>query len=88
MMTRFLELKKPIKLFLLQKPSIPSSALLTGILVDVLKPLAVATETVQHHYYWPISIVLPLYKVILQKLTKEPDGMGPVKDVIRKNPIR
>lgn len=42
-------------------------------IVDLLKPLTVATESVHHCCYSPISVVFPLYKVIIQRLTEEID---------------
>ncbi|VDP18846.1 unnamed protein product [Heligmosomoides polygyrus] len=61
MMSRFLELGKPLELFLLERPRYPMLDATdwdtVKKIVFVLKPLAVATETVQHRYYSTISVV-------------------------------
>ncbi|VDL71081.1 unnamed protein product [Nippostrongylus brasiliensis] len=72
MLQRFLDNRKAIELFLVDRADYPQldtyDWALMKKLVDILKPLAVATKFVQHREYAPISVVIPLYKVILRQL--------------------
>ncbi|VDL72582.1 unnamed protein product [Nippostrongylus brasiliensis] len=84
MLQRFLDNRRAIELFLVDRADYPQldtfDWALMKKLVDVLKPLAVATKFVQHREYAPISVVIPLYKVILRQL--DSSTMRSVKEAI------
>ncbi|KAL6723372.1 dimerization domain protein, hAT family [Ancylostoma duodenale] len=86
MVSRFLENQKAVELFLIDHPHYPEldefDWSLMRRIADLLKPLAVATKIVQHRFYAPISIVIPLYKVILKRLQEDSSRLGHIKEVI------
>ncbi|RCN32055.1 hypothetical protein ANCCAN_22149 [Ancylostoma caninum] len=50
-------------------------------MIGVLKPLDFAIDLVKHRFFTPISVVIPLYKVIVRQL-RETSCMKTVKDAI------
>ncbi|KIH59035.1 hypothetical protein ANCDUO_10748 [Ancylostoma duodenale] len=75
MLVRILEVRRALELFLLDHTNYPQLDAtdweLMKKIVEVLKPLSIATNAVQSRFYSPISVVIPLYKVILRKLEHE-----------------
>uniref|UniRef100_A0A183FQ36 Dimer_Tnp_hAT domain-containing protein n=1 Tax=Heligmosomoides polygyrus TaxID=6339 RepID=A0A183FQ36_HELPZ len=71
MLQRFVDNFKAVELFLVDNPNYPALDEgdwdLMHRLIDVLKPLATATTFIQHRYFAPISVVIPLIKVILPR---------------------
>ncbi|VDP18319.1 unnamed protein product [Heligmosomoides polygyrus] len=51
-------------------------------IVGVLKPIDFAIGLVKHRYFTPISVVIPLYKVILRQLRGDSSCLEAVKDAI------
>ncbi|EYB87034.1 hypothetical protein Y032_0269g820 [Ancylostoma ceylanicum] len=86
MISRFLEVKKPLELFLLDHHKYPMLDScdwdMMKKIAEVLKPLAMAIESVQNRYFSPISVVIPLYRVLLKKL-EEGGSLIHVKRAIR-----
>ncbi|KAL6741895.1 hypothetical protein Aduo_015106 [Ancylostoma duodenale] len=86
MLVRFLENRKALELFLIDHPKYPTIDELDWALmkkmVDILKPLALATKFVQHREYAPIFVVIPLYKVIMRELSVNSSPMKKVTDAI------
>ncbi|VDO42649.1 unnamed protein product [Haemonchus placei] len=51
-------------------------------IVDVLKPIDFAIGLVKHRHFTPISVVIPLYKVIVRQLREDTTSLSDVREAI------
>ncbi|VDO84630.1 unnamed protein product [Heligmosomoides polygyrus] len=86
MVSRFLENRPTVELFLVNHPRCPSidhhDWITMKNLAEMLKPIVVATKLVQRGRHTPISVVIPLYKVILRELSAEASLERSARDAV------